>query len=122
MMPVAVTFWRMSSPVQQHVEYAGLIPQLEQLASRIGDRDLLIVESRNAGSDLHVLAVPLVYIYARHVLVLDSPVPPKRAVRGFRDVGQVEIRDGLLSRRRRNRPVDDACDRRADRQHAISGA
>ena len=83
MMPVAVTFWRMSSPARQHVEYAGLIPQLEQLASRIGDRDLLIVESRNAGSDLHVLAVPLAYIYARHVLVLDSPVPPKRQFEDF---------------------------------------
>ena len=81
--PVAVTFWRMSTPVRGHVEYAGLIPQLEQLASRIGDRDLLIVESRNAGSDLHVLAVPLAYIYARHVLVLDSPVPPKRQIEDF---------------------------------------
>jgi hypothetical protein len=83
MTPVAVAFWRMSSPVRAHVEYAGLIPQLEQLASRIGDRDLLIVESRNAGSDLHVLAVPLAYIYARHVLVLDSPVPPKREFEAF---------------------------------------
>ena len=81
--PIAVAFWRLSSPVISHVEYAGLIPQLEQLASRIGDRDLLIVESRNAGSDLHVLAVPLAYIYARHVLVLDSPVPPKRELEDF---------------------------------------
>ena len=41
------------------------------------------MESRNAGSDLHVLAVPLAYIYARHVLVLDSPVPPKREFEDF---------------------------------------
>jgi hypothetical protein len=81
--PVAITFWGMSSSVRGHVEYAGLIPQLEKLASRIGDRDLLIVESRNAGSDLHVLAVPLAYIYGKHVLVLDSPVPPKRQIEDF---------------------------------------
>ena len=31
-----------------HVEYAGIIPRLEQLAGSIGDDDLLIVESRDA--------------------------------------------------------------------------
>lgn len=76
--PTALAFWRASAPVARHVEYAGLIPHLEQLAARIGDRDLLVVEGRNAGTDLHVLAVPLAYIYARNVLVLDSPVPDKR--------------------------------------------
>ncbi|MEO8069774.1 MAG: glycosyltransferase family 39 protein [Acidobacteriota bacterium] len=83
MIPVALVFWSASTPVRGHVEYAGMIPHLEQLAARVGDRDLLIVESRNAGSDLHVLAVPLAYIYARNVLVLDSPVPPKRTFEDF---------------------------------------
>jgi 4-amino-4-deoxy-L-arabinose transferase-like glycosyltransferase len=81
--PVAIVFWRASDPVRHHVEYAGLIPHLEQLAARIDDRDLVIVESRNAGSDLHVLAMPLAYIYARHVLVLDSAAPPKRTFETF---------------------------------------
>jgi hypothetical protein len=80
---VAVTYWRAAAPVRPHVEYAGLIPRLEELAGRVGERDLVIVESRNAGSDLHVLAMPLAYIYARHVLVLDSPVPSKRLFEAF---------------------------------------
>lgn len=80
---VGIVFWRQSAPVRHHVEYAGLIPRLESLAGRIGDRDLLIVEARNAGSDLHTLALPLAYIYARHVLVLDSAIPSKRQLEDF---------------------------------------
>jgi hypothetical protein len=60
--------------IAHHVEYAGLIPQLEALAGRFGDRDLVIVEPRNS-SDAHVLATPLAYIYARHVLLVSSPRP-----------------------------------------------
>ena len=48
------------------------------------DRDLLVVESRNA-SDTHVLALPLAYIYARNVLVLNSPRPDKTVVAAFLD-------------------------------------
>ena len=59
-----------------HVEYAGVIAKLEGLAAKATDRDLLVVESRNA-SDTHVLALPLAYIYARNVLVLNSPRPDK---------------------------------------------
>jgi 4-amino-4-deoxy-L-arabinose transferase-like glycosyltransferase len=81
--PVALAYWRASRPVSHHVEYAGVIPQLEQLAARVGDRDLLVVEARNAGTDLHVLAMPLAYIYARHVLVLDSAAPDKRTFEQF---------------------------------------
>jgi hypothetical protein len=81
--PVAGVFWSASTPVRRHVEYGGLIPELERLAGRIGDRDLLLVESRNAGSDLHVMALPLAYIYAKNVLVLQSPVPEKRALENF---------------------------------------
>ena len=44
--------------------------------------ELLVVESRNA-SDLHVLALPLAYIYAKPVLVLNSPKPDKLAFAKF---------------------------------------
>jgi hypothetical protein len=81
--PVAIVFWRADAPVRHHVEYAGLIGHLESLAARIGPRDLLLVESRNAGSDLHTIAVPLAYIYARQVLVLDSATPAKQILDGF---------------------------------------
>ena len=43
-------------------------------------RDLVLVESRNA-SDLHVLAVPLADVYGLQVLVLESQVPDRAAVR-----------------------------------------
>jgi hypothetical protein len=59
-----------------------MIPNLERLASRFSDRDLLLVESR-AASDLHALALPLSYIYARNVLVLYDSRPDKRIVREF---------------------------------------
>ncbi len=71
---LAAAFWRQSAPVARHVEYAGLIPRLEKLASGFGDRDLVLVESREA-SDVHVLALPLAYIYARNVLVLPNRRP-----------------------------------------------
>lgn len=73
---------RSSAPLLAHVEYAGVIPKLETIAGQVGDRDLLIVESRNA-SDVHVLAVPLAYIYDRHVLVLDSPRPDRAVFAAF---------------------------------------
>lgn len=65
---------RQTRPILDHVEYAGLIPSIEKLASRFTDRDLLLVESRNS-SDIHVLATPLAYIYAKNVLLLSSPRP-----------------------------------------------
>ena len=71
-----------SMPIRQHVEYAEMIPRLEQLASRFSDNDLVLVEAR-AASDMHVLALPLSYIYARNVLVLYDSRPDKRAVREF---------------------------------------
>jgi hypothetical protein len=87
---------RASRPVVEHIEYAGLIPQLEQLASRIADEDLIIAESRNAGSDIHVMALPLAYIYAKHVLVLDSPRPDKALFAGFLDWARTKYRRVLF--------------------------
>jgi hypothetical protein len=79
---LAVNYARVAKPVLEHVEYAGIIPKLEQLASRVGARDLLVVESRDA-SDVHVLALPLAYIYAKNVLVLASAAPDKPTFGAF---------------------------------------
>jgi hypothetical protein len=79
---LATQYTRAAKPILGHVEYAGVIARLETLAGRIGDRDLLVVESRNA-SDTHVLALPLAYIYARNVLILNSPKPDKAAFASF---------------------------------------
>ena len=75
-------FWSATSRVRPHVEYAGIIPRLEALASRFSPQDLVIVESRNA-SDIHVLALPLAYIYDKPVLVLNSPKPDKAVFEMF---------------------------------------
>jgi hypothetical protein len=83
LVPIGVRFWRASDPVHRHVEYQGLRRQVESLAAQIGSNDLLLVESRNADSDVHTFATPLAYIYGRHVLVLPSPVPPKRQLEAF---------------------------------------
>jgi 4-amino-4-deoxy-L-arabinose transferase-like glycosyltransferase len=72
-----------AEPVTHHVEYAGVIPYLETVAARIGDRDLLLLESRDAATDLHVFALPLAYIYARNVLVLATIQPDKRQLEAF---------------------------------------
>jgi len=78
-----VQYARASKPVVDHVEYAGIIPRIEALAGRIGDDDLLIVESRDAQSDIHVLAPPLADIYTRQVLVLSNAAPDKAAFAAF---------------------------------------
>ncbi|MFB3853310.1 MAG: hypothetical protein ACE148_05730 [Vicinamibacterales bacterium] len=67
---------RASRAVLQHVEYRGVVPRLETLAARFRPDDLLVVESRNA-SDMHVLALPLAYVFDRNVLVLNTPKPDK---------------------------------------------
>jgi hypothetical protein len=78
----AVVLWRAAAPVRGHVEYAGIVPKLESLVAHIGDRDLLLVEARRS-SDLHVIALPLAYIYARNVLVFANPRPDPYAFRDF---------------------------------------
>ena len=78
-------YLRVSRPVVDHVEYAGLIPKLEQLAQTIGDDDLVLAESRDTNSDIHVLALPLAYIYARNVLVLSPARPDKPTLAAFID-------------------------------------
>ena len=93
---LASAYLRASRPVVDHVEYAGLIPRLEQLASQIGNDDLLVAESRDAGSDIHVMALPLAYIYARHVLVLNSPRPDKPTFAAFLEWARTRYRRVLF--------------------------
>ena len=82
---LGVQYARASAPVARHTEYGGLIPHVEALARRIGERDLLIVESRDAQSDAHVFAMPLAYIYDRSVLVLNSAAPDLATFAAFYD-------------------------------------
>jgi hypothetical protein len=82
---LALHYARTSRPVVDHIEYAGLIPRLERLAGTIGDNDLVLAESRDTGSDVHVLALPLAYIYARNVLVLQPVRPDKPTLAAFLD-------------------------------------
>jgi hypothetical protein len=79
---LARLYLQATMPVLRHVEYAGLIPRLEELAGRFTDKDLVLVEARLA-SDTHVLALPLAYIYARNVLVLPDTTPDKAVFRSL---------------------------------------
>ncbi len=81
-----------SRPILDHVEYAGVIPRLEELANRFDDEALLVVESR-AASDFHVLALPLAYIYARNVLVLSIAQPDKLDFLEFLTWARTQYRD-----------------------------
>jgi hypothetical protein len=72
-----------AAPVLPHVEYRNLIPYVERLAERFGERDLIIMESRDAGSDVHVLGLPLSYIYAKSVLALSSAKPDRLRLQYF---------------------------------------
>jgi hypothetical protein len=79
---VGWSFWSATTGIRWHVEFGGIQARLERLASRFGPQDLLIVESRNA-SDLHVLGLPLAYIWDKPVLVLSSPKPDALAFSEF---------------------------------------
>ena len=84
LMLLGTQYARVARPLLGHVEYAGIIPKIEQMAAAIHDDDLLIVESRDA-SDTHVLGLPLAYIYDRNVLLLRSRVPDKSVFASFLD-------------------------------------
>ncbi len=72
-----------AAPLIPHVEYRHIIPYVERLAARFTERDLIIMESRDAESDIHVLGLPLSYIYAKPVLVLNSARPDRVRFRVF---------------------------------------
>ncbi len=92
---LALQYANSARPVLRHVEYAGVIPRLEQLAGTVGDNDLLIVESRDA-SDTHVLGLPLAYIYARNVIVLANRLPDKATFAAFLDWAHARYRRVLF--------------------------
>ena len=81
-----------SQPILDHVEYASLIPRLEELATHFGDEDLVLVDARGA-SDVHVLALPLAYIYTRNVLVFSSVRPDKLTFLEFLTWARSRYRD-----------------------------
>ena len=93
---LAVHYARAARPVADHVEYEGIIPRIERLAGRVADDDLLIVESRDAGSDVHVFALPLAYTYARNVLVLSSAAPDKATFAAFLEAASARYRRVLF--------------------------
>ena len=93
---LGVHYARAARPVLDHIEYEGIIPRLEKLAGQIGNDDLLIVESRDSGSDVHVLGLPLAYIYARHVLVLSNAAPDKTTFAAFLDTARAKYRRVLF--------------------------
>jgi hypothetical protein len=93
---LAARYGDASRPLLAHVEYAGLIPKLEALAATIADDDLVIAESRDAEGDVHVLALPLAYIYARQVLVLSSARPDKPAFAAFLEWARTRYRRVLF--------------------------
>jgi hypothetical protein len=79
---IAWSFWSATSAIRTHVEFGGMQAHLEKLASRFGPQDLVVVESRNA-SDVHVLGLPLAYIWDKPVLVLSTPKPDPLAFSEF---------------------------------------
>jgi 4-amino-4-deoxy-L-arabinose transferase-like glycosyltransferase len=79
---IAVQLVRADWPVVHHVEYAGAVSRLETLASRFGPDDLLVINPRDE-TDVHLLALPLNYIWNRPALVLASPKPDKALFRQF---------------------------------------
>jgi hypothetical protein len=70
-----------AAPVARHVEYAGATRAVARLAAHTTPDDLVIFESRV--SDVHVFAVPLAYLYGRHVLVLHNGAPDHRRLEDF---------------------------------------
>ena len=79
---ILIQFFSATQPILGYVEYAGVIPRLEALEAMFEDDDLVIIEARDA-SDLHTLAVPLAYVYARNVLLLVARNPDPEAFGEF---------------------------------------
>ena len=88
-----------------HREYENITRTIEKLNALFAERDLVIVEGRDAGSDTHVLALPLAYIYGRDALVLFSPRPGQAAARGLPRGRVPPLRAGPVHRRWRHRPA-----------------
>ena len=79
---IGAVYLNASTVIMRHIEYEDIVPRIEAINDRISDTDLVLVESRQA-SDLHTLALPLAYIYARQVLVFHGPHPPAAELTKF---------------------------------------
>jgi hypothetical protein len=79
---LAAAFWRAGIPIRHHVEYRGMVGHLSRILEQSGPDDLLLFEAR-AASDMHVLALPLAYIYGRNVLVFASGTVDTALLGGF---------------------------------------
>jgi hypothetical protein len=90
---VGVSLLGASRPIIAHVEYRGAVKHVEDLALRFSPDDLLLFESRDSAADLHVLAVPLDYIYGRQVLVLGSPRPDLQKVEALLEWARPRFRN-----------------------------
>ena len=111
---IAWQFWTAAAPVAAHVEYRGAIREVELLAARVTDRDLVLFESRDSNSDVHVLAVPLAYAFGKQVLVLEQARPDRARFEKFlqqalqkyeRVLFVASIGTDLLSQRVDGRPI-----------------
>ena len=71
-------------PILRHVEHAGMIPTVEELAARFSPDDLLLFGNRGV-SDAQAFALPLAYVYAENVLSLRFWEPDPKLLRQFLD-------------------------------------
>jgi hypothetical protein len=118
---LAVLFWTRSSPLLGHVEYAGVIPALEQIAGTFGDRDLVIVESRDASTSTcwrcrWPTSTPATSCCC------PIAVPTPRRWSASSPGPRTQYATGLLRRRRRHRAPDAGNRGRADRHRGVPGA
>ena len=81
---LAWSYGQATRPILRHVEHAGMIPLVEELAARLAPDDLLLVGPRSA-TDVQVTALPLAYIYNRRVLLLASTEPDTEILGDFLD-------------------------------------
>ena len=71
-------------PILRHVEHAGVISTVEQLAGRFTPDDLLLFGNRGV-TDAQAFALPLAYVYGRNVLSLREWEPDPKLLRQFLD-------------------------------------
>ena len=86
-MLVAALGWQYvqaTRPILRHVEHAGVIPTVEQLAGRFTPDDLLLFGNRGV-TDAQAFALPLAYVYGRNVLSLREWEPDPTLLRQFLD-------------------------------------
>ena len=81
---LAWSYGQATDPILRHVEHAGMIPLVEELAASLAPDDLLLVGPRST-TDIQVAALPLAYIYNRQVLSLASAAPDTEVLGDFVD-------------------------------------